>query len=237
MSRTKSDDLLADIYALGMLDDAWARVRGNNGCAGGDGETIAGFQNRAANRITALSNALKTGSYRPRDLRILHIPKRSGGTRPLAIPSISDRVAQTACAMVLTPILDPQFEDSSYAYRPGRSVTMAVRRIGQLRKNGFTHVVEADILRCFERIPHDPLLSRLEQMLHGQHGTDRVIDLIAHWLEHGAAAFGTPSLGLAQGSPISPLLSNLYLDRLNSTLDGKGVAVVRFGDDFVLLSR
>lgn len=161
MSRAQSGDLFAEICALGTLDDAWERVRANNGCSGGDGEAVDEFQRRAANRLVALSNALKNGSYRPRDLRILQIPKRLGGIRPLAIPSIIDRVAQTAGAIVLTPILDPRFADSSFAYRPGRSVTQAVQRIGALRKRGFGHVVEARIQRCFERIPHDAVLTRL----------------------------------------------------------------------------
>lgn len=236
MSRGQSDDLLADICALGTLDDAWERVRANNGCSGGDGESVDEFQRRAASRLVALSNALKNGSYRPRDLRFVQIPKRSGGTRPLAIPSIIDRVAQTACTIVLTPILDPKLADSSFAYRPGRSVTQAVHRIGALRKRGYGHVVEADIQRCFERIPHDAVLTRLEQALQGQNG-EPVVELVAHWLEHGGQAAGTPTLGLAQGSPLSPLLCNLHLDRLDRQLVGKGVAMVRYADNFVLLCK
>lgn len=180
---------------------------------------------------------MQKGSYRPRNLRFLQVPKRTGGTRPLAIPSIIDRVAQTACAIVLTPILDAQFANSSFAYRPDLSVTKAVQRISQLRKRSFGHVVEADILRCFERIPHDAMLTRLERALANQNGIDRVVSLIAHWLEHAGTASGTPMLGLPQGSPLSPLLSNLYLDQLDRQLTGKGVAVVRFADDFVLLCK
>jgi CRISPR-associated protein Cas1 len=121
---------------LATLDDAWARVRSNAGCAGGDGETVEGFQRRAAKRLTLLARALETGSYRPRDLRVLHVAKRSGGTRPLAIPSVEDRIAQTACAGVLGPVLDPGFSEASFAYRPGRSVLAAVRAVERWRKRG-----------------------------------------------------------------------------------------------------
>ncbi|WP_414897034.1 CRISPR-associated endonuclease Cas1 [Rhodovulum sp. YEN HP10] len=114
---------------------------------------------------------------------------------------------------------------------------MAVRRIDMLRRRGFCHVVEADIVRCFERIPHEPVLSSLAKTLAGRAGADRLVDLVALWLEHAAMFLETPGLGLAQGSPLSPLLSNLYLDRLDDALDRRDVAVVRFADDFVLLCR
>ena len=237
MSRAKTGDLFLRLTDLRQLDLAWEKVRANNGCAGGDGESIPGFQHRAARRIMALSSALRTGRYRPRDLRLVEIAKPSGGTRPLAIPSVEDRIAQTACAQVLTPILDPLFDEGSFGYRPGRSVAQAVRRVGQLRKRGHTHVVEADIVRCFERIPHAPVLDRLEAALADRAGATRVVDLVAHWLEHAAMALGTPGTGLAQGSPVSPLLANLYLDRLDDALDARGVAIVRFADDFVLLCK
>ena len=226
-----------DATAVRALGDAWAKVRANGGCAGGDGETIAMFQPRAAQTIAALSTTLRANRWRPRDLRMIAIPKRSGGTRPLSIPAIRDRIAQTACAAILTPVLEPLFSDASYAYRPGRSVDQAVRAIDGFRRQGFTHVVEADILRCFERIPHDRLLDRLSVILSDHDGGDRLTDLIALWMEHWGAAFGTPGRGLAQGSPLSPLLANLHLDALDDAATGRGVRIVRFADDFVLLCK
>lgn len=97
------NDLFAAMVALPRLDEAWAKVRANGGCAGGDGETIEGFGRRAARRLMMLATSLESGKYRPSDLRVLYIPKASGGKRPLAIPSVQDRVAQTACAAMLTP--------------------------------------------------------------------------------------------------------------------------------------
>lgn len=140
-------NLHRQMIRLDTLDAAWDKVRGNAGCAGGDGETIEGFGRRAARGLILLARALETGEYRPRDLRVIHVPKKSGGTRPLAIPSVEDRVAQTACAAVLTPVLDPTFSESSFAYRPGRSVIQAVRAVVRWRKRGYAHVVEADIVR------------------------------------------------------------------------------------------
>ncbi|WP_205649889.1 reverse transcriptase domain-containing protein [Afifella aestuarii] len=233
----RPEDLFLRVTEPATLDQAWARVRANGGCAGGDGETLAAFSRAAARRILSLSKQLREGSYRPRALRIVEIAKKRGGTRPLAIPSIVDRVAQTACAQELTPLLDPMFEDDSFAYRPGRSVAMAVRRIGSLRRKGFVHVVEADIVRCFERIPQAPLLQRLEEALAGRSGAERVSDLVAHWLEHAGASLSTPGTGLPQGSPLSPLLANLYLDSVDEELATGGARLIRFADDFVILCR
>jgi len=222
---------------LPSLDAAWEKVRSNAGCAGGDGESLAYFGQRAAKRLILLANALKTGQYRPRDLRLLHIPKNSGGTRPLAIPSVQDRVAQTACASVLTAVLDPTFAEASFAYRPGRSVLMAVRAVERWRKCGYTHVVEADIVCCFERIPQAPLLDRLDQALSGHPGAERISDLVALWLEQAGQVLDTPGMGLPQGSPLSPLLANLYLDGADDALSGGKVKLVRYADDFILLCR
>lgn len=237
MTEPIPDDLFQALSAPATLDTAWDKVRTNAGCAGGDGETVTDFGRRAANRLVALSLALREGRYHPSDLRILAILKKSGGTRPLAIPSVVDRVAQTACTHILGPLLDPLFDEASFAYRPGRSVLMAVRAIERLRKRGFTQVVEADIVRCFERIVHPPLLDRLETALDGRPGADRVVDLIALWIEHASLELQTPGIGLAQGSPLSPLLANLYLDQLDDALEKKGIHFVRFADDFVLLSK
>lgn len=219
------------------LDAAWDKVRSNAGCAGGDGETIESFRLRAPRRLLLLSTALRNGSYRPRPLRVVEIPKRSGGKRPLAIPAVEDRIAQTACAQILTPLLDPIFSEASFAYRPGRSVEQAVRAVSRWRDNGYVHVVEADIVRCFERIPLDRLLERLMAALQSRTGAERLVDLVALWLEHASTILQTPGVGLAQGSPLSPLLANLHLDHLDDALEQRRVKLVRFADDFVLLCK
>lgn len=221
--------LFEQVTRLDTLEQAWGRVLRNAGAAGGDGVTVGRFAEAAPSRLLALHRALRTGVYRPGPLRCLSIPKPSGGFRPLAIPPVVDRVAQTAAALILTPVMEGEFEDASFGYRPGRSVQQAVARIAQWRDKGYQWVIDADIERYFERVPHDRLLVRVERSI----GAGPLTHLIATWLEHGADG----GVGLAQGSPLSPLLSNLYLDDMDEAMDGRGVRLVRFADDFVVLCR
>ncbi|HRD78528.1 MAG TPA: reverse transcriptase domain-containing protein, partial [Hyphomicrobiaceae bacterium] len=190
---------------------------------------LATFAANAPQRLVRLRAALRDGSYRPRALRRVAIPKDDGGERVLAIPAVVDRIAQTAIAQALTPWLEREFEDSSFGYRPGRSVQDAVRRVSELRAAGLTHVVDADISAFFDSVPHESLLARLAESMDEGPTTQ----LIALWLEHA----GNDGRGLAQGSPLSPLLSNLCLDRIDEAFAGRGARIVRFADDFVILCR
>ena len=213
--------------AIEILRDAWSRVWSNGGCAGGDGVTVETFRRDAYRRIARLSGELRNGAYMPGPLRHVEIPKKNGGRRRLSIPSVRDRVAQTAVARELDPLLDAEFEESSFAYRKGRSTAQAVARIQALRHGGATHVVDADIENFFDRVPHDKLLDRLGQSM----SDGPLTRLIALWLEHG----GNMGRGIAQGSPLSPLLANLFLDRLDEAFAKRGARIVRFADDFVIL--
>lgn len=211
------------------LEEAWERVRLNQGAAGGDGETVAAFAASAAVRLVALQRDLRDGRYEPGPVRRVDIPKRGGGLRPLAIPCVVDRVAQGAVALTLGPVLDPEFSEASFGYRPGRSVEQAVARVRHWRDQGYRWVVDGDIERYFERVPHDPLLARIAAHI----GDGPLTRLVALWLETAAPA----GCGLPQGSPLSPLLANLYLDTVDDAISGRGVRLVRFADDFVLLCR
>jgi CRISPR-associated protein Cas1 len=153
------------------------------------------------------------------------------------IPPVGDRVVAGAVALVLSPVLEPHFSDASFAYRPGRGVDDALAAVARWRDLGFLHVVEADIVAFFDRLSHDRLLAKLEAALQGQTGAARVIDLIALMLEAHALETGIAGRGVPQGSPLSPLLSNLYLDALDDALDGRGLRIVRYADDFVILSK
>lgn len=232
-------NLFAAATRLEMLERAWARVRANAGCAGADGVTIERFAERAAQRLLGLMTRLRDGSYRPRPLRVFDIPKADGEQRRLAVPAVADRVAQTAVAMTLTPIVEPELDEASFAYRPGRSVQHAVRAIDQHRKAGFTQVVEGDIERYFDRVPQGPLLAKLEALLAGRPGAAALVDLIGLWLEAAAVDLDTPGVGIPQGSPLSPLLSNLYLDAVDEAFAAarRNLRFVRYGDDFVILTR
>ncbi len=227
--RVAGSPLFAALSRFDALWAAWERVRANNGAAGGDGVSVARFGAGADGRVAKLAEMLRAGRHRPGPSRRVFVPKASGGLRPLDIPCIADRVVYGATARVLTPLLEAEFEDSSFAYRPGRSVAQAVQRVATLRRAGYTHVVDGDIVRYFERVPHDPLLLRLERLA----GEPRLIDLVALMLECHAPE----GIGLPQGSPLSPLLANLYLDEVDEAIEGRGVRLVRFADDFVLLCK
>ncbi|MBK8906690.1 MAG: CRISPR-associated endonuclease Cas1 [Rhodospirillales bacterium] len=225
----QSPSLFASVCSAHTLTMGWAKVRANKGGPGGDGETLWDFRAQAGPRIERLARELMGGDYRPGPLRAVDVPKRSGGTRTLSIPCVVDRVAQTAAAMVLGPVLEPEFEDSSFAYRPGRSVERAVARVSALYRDGYRYVVDGDIRAYFDSIPHAPLVARLEAIV----DDERLIDLIELWLE----GFDEDGVGIPQGSPISPLLANLYLDAVDERIERRGVRLVRYADDFVLLCR
>lgn len=226
--------LFGQIVRLQTLEAAWEKVRANHGAAGGDGMTVEEFDVDLPTRLVRLQLGLMHGTYRPGRLRRIDVAKDDGGTRPLAIPPVVDRVAQTAVALVLTPLLDPEMHDDSFAYRPGRSVQMAVARVAQYRRQGYDWVVDGDIERYFERVPHERLLERLARDI----SEPPVLDLIELWLESfsdmGPSGAG---IGLPQGAPLSPLLANLYLDDVDERIAARGVRLVRFADDFLLMCR
>nr|WP_294516619.1 CRISPR-associated endonuclease Cas1 [uncultured Rhodopila sp.] len=211
------------------LDTAWSKVWHNRGGPGGDGVTVAAFARSAAPRLSQLLRDLRQGTYFPGPPRHVRIPKRRGGTRPLAIPCVADRVVQTALAEILAPRLDREMEDASFAYRPGRSVDQAVARIALLRRQGYRWVVESDIERYFDSVPHDRLRARLARSV----PEPRILALVDLWL----GAMQPEGFGLPQGGPLSPLLANLYLDDVDERIESHGVRLVRFADDFVLLCR
>lgn len=222
-------DLFIAATSVAGLGAGWQRVWRNAGAAGGDGMTVVAFSVGAPARIAALSTALRDGSYRPGPLRQAAIPKESGGHRTLTIPCVRDRVAQSAVAQVLTPLLDAEMEDASFGYRPARGVADAVKRVERLRRQGFVWTLDADIDDFFDTIPIDPLVARLLQSV----SDGPLVELIALWLEHAAVR----GRGVAQGSPLSPLLANLYLDVLDEAMSSGGVRIVRYADDFVVLAK
>ena len=230
MSRSKTASLFTRVTDPWQLTQSWNKTQRNRGAAGGDNQTIADFETGAVWRIERLSRELRGGVYVPGPLRHVEIPKRhGGGMRTLSIPCVVDRVAQSAAAAVLSEYLEPHFEDESYGYRPGRSHNQAVERVAALRRSGFTWVVDADIRSFFDEIPHGPLLERLRA-----HQVDeQMVDLVRLWLD----GFSDDPRGLAQGSPVSPVLANLYLDALDEAMAGDGVRMVRYADDFVILTR
>lgn len=225
----ESDGIFDQVTKFDGLWNGWVRVRANAGAAGGDGVTITQFGHSAQNLVSQLSHQLRSGRYSPGPVRRIYVPKFKGGKRPIDIPCVRDRVIQAAAASALVPILEPEFEDSSFAYRPGRSVADAVRRVMALRREGYQHVIDADIQSYFENVPHARLISQLERYVHDA----SLIDLVGLWLEHHSHL----ERGLPQGSPISPILANLYLDSIDEAIAMRGVRLVRYADDFLVLCK
>ena len=228
--------LFDQLTTLPTLVRAFDRVEENQGAPGVDVETIEEFGAFLEPNLLALRQELMSGHYRPRPLLRVYIDKEDGTQRPLSIPTVRDRVAQTAATLVLTPVLDPEFEDVSYAYRPGRSVDQAVQRILTLRDRGYHWVLDADIQRYFDEIPHHRLLECLRQYV----PDERVLTLVQQWLTVEVQDQGKRfrlAKGVPQGSPLSPLLANLYLDRFDEAHIKHGHKLVRFADDFVILCK
>lgn len=224
-----STELYARAISKNGLWDGWHKTRANKGACGGDRITVDMFERDAIGWIARLRRSLLSGEYRPGRLRNVDIPKKSGGIRTLSIPCISDRVIQSSVAQILTPILDQEFEPESYAYRPGRSVAQAVARVSAAQRAGFDWIIDADIEDFFGSVRHDALMQRW----HESFDPGPLGDLIDMWLTYAAPE----GIGLAQGSPISPLLANLFLDRLDETFQQGRYRFVRFADDFVILAK
>jgi RNA-directed DNA polymerase len=186
--------------------------------------------------LSELATALREDSYRPQAIKRVEIPKGDGRMRPLGIPTVKDRIVQQAVRLVIEPIFESGFCDGSYGFRPERGCHDALREVDRLLKAGYAHVVDADLQSYFDTIPHDRLMARVEERV----SDGRVLDLIRGWLKadilHGLERW-TPTEGSPQGAVISPLLANIYLDPLDRLMAAHGYPMVRYADDFVIMSR
>jgi RNA-directed DNA polymerase len=218
------------------LEAAWRQVARNKGAAGVDGQSIERFAAQAERYLRELHDDLKDGSYRPNPVKRVEIPKGDGRTRPLGIPTVKDRIVQTALKMTIEPIFEAQFRSGSYGFRPGRSGKDALREVDRLLKDGCTFVVDADLQGYFDSIPHDRLMALVENSI----SDGRVLALIDGFLRqdimHDMARW-QPTAGTPQGAVISPLLANLYLHPLDLLMEQSGWRMVRYADDFVILCR
>lgn len=228
--------LIDKVYALPTLRAAFARVKANRGAPGVDHVTVAMFETRLDANLAALSATLRNGTYRPQPIRRHWIPKGPRERRPLGIPTVRDRVVQTAVRLVLEPIFDVTFAPHSYGFRPQRSAKDALRRVVALLHAGYHHVVDADLQAYFDRIPHAPLRARVQAMV----SDSRLLALVDAFLQQpifDGLAQWTVDEGTPQGAVVSPLLANLYLDPLDHLVAAAGYEMVRYADDFVILCR
>jgi RNA-directed DNA polymerase len=225
------------VYNRSNLMVASVVVLGNRGAAGVDHQTVEDFATSYGEEIDRLGEDLRTGKYQPHAVKRVWIPK-PGSTekRPLGIPTVRDRVVQTALLSVLEPIFDITFAEHSYGFRKGRGCHQALERVEKLLEAGYTYVVDADLKGYFDTIPKDRLLSRV-----GERISDRgILGLVEKFLDQGVLEGlmeFTPEKGTPQGAVISPLLANLYLNPLDHLMSESGFALTRYADDFVVMCR
>lgn len=228
--------LIDKVYRQQTLKAAWHKVKGNAGAAGVDGQSVKQFGWRAESYLAELEQALKAEECQPEPIKRVEIPKAGGKKRPLGIPAVKDRIVQTALKLVIEPIFEREFEESSYGFRPQRSAKDALREVDELIRQGYTHVVDADLESFFDTIPHAALMRQIEERI----SDGRVLELIGLFLSqdiiHGMKRW-TPTGGTPQGAVISPLLANIYLHPLDRQMKQQGYRMVRYADDFVVLCR
>lgn len=229
--------LFDKVFSERNLLAAFQQVAKNDGAPGVDYVTVRDFERQLPDSIWDLSDRLKAGAFEPQAIRRVHIPKPgTNETRPLGIPTVRDRVVQAAIVNVIEPIFERDFAEQSYGFRPGRGCKDALRRVDQLLKAGFIHVVDADLKGYFDSIPHERLMDRLREKI----ADGPVLRLIEAFLKADTldeAAQWTPEAGAPQGAVLSPLLSNVYLDPLDHLAARSGFQMVRYADDFVILCR
>lgn len=229
--------LMDKVYEPHNVAMASSSVMANEGAAGVDRQTVDDFWEHYATEIKRLSEALRTDTYRPQAVRRVWIPKPgSKDQRPLGIPTVRDRVVQTALLHVLEPIFDSTFAEHSYGFRHGRGCHQALERVEALLGEGKVYVVDADLKSYFDTIPKDRLLAGVAEKVSDR----RVLRLVEMFLEQGVMEELTewvPEQGTPQGAVISPLLANLYLNPLDHLLAAAGFAMVRYADDFVILCQ
>lgn len=243
--RWRAHSLRDKIYRMDVLEYAWRLVRENRGAPGVDGVTIEQVEVKGVGAfLLALQEDLRTGSYEPSPVRRVLIPKPGGGERPLGIPTVRDRVVQAAVKIVVEPLFEADFLPCSFGFRPERSALDAAKAVQTWLSLGLENVLDADVRKCFDEIPHDVLIERVKSRV-----TDGfVLKLVRAWLVAPIVTENlvvVPSRGTPQGGVLSPLLANVHLHMLDvwasewdrRCVDPSVPKIVRYADDFVVLSR
>jgi RNA-directed DNA polymerase len=234
--RDGASDLLEAILNRDNLNRAYKQVRRNHGAAGIDGMTVEEALPWLKEHRDELLQSIRDESYMPSPVRRKEIPKPDGGVRKLGIPTVIDRIIQQAIAQSLQNIWEPLFSDSSFGYRPKRSAQQAMRRIKKYAEQGYTYAVSVDLSKYFDTLNHELLMT----LLHRQIQDMRVLRLIKKYLRSGVMENGVickTREGSPQGGPLSPLLANIYLNEFDWEMNRRGVKLVRYADDIVVLAR
>ena len=228
------------VYRDDVLYEAWKRVKANKGSNGIDGIAIEDIEAKGVERyLTRIQSELKSGTYRPLPVRRVMIPKSDGSQRPLGIPCVKDRIVQMVTKIAIEPVFEADFKDCSYGFRPKRSAKQALEVVRKACNNKGYYVVDADIEKFFDNVNQDKLMTLIELRISDR----RILKLIRQWLKSGVL-YGNileiSELGTSQGSVISPLLANIYLNMLDRLWEKYGLThgiLVRYADDTVIICK
>jgi RNA-directed DNA polymerase len=226
----QDQQLIEELIERDNLNRAWRQVRRNRGSPGVDGRDMDQTQACLKEHWEAIKGHLLAGTYRPKPVKRVEIPKPGGGTRLLGVPTILDRFIQQAALQVLTPIFEPQFSEHSYGFRPGRSAHEAIKAAQGYQQSGKGWVVDLDLKAFFDEVNHDLLMARVRRHVKDK----RMLKLIRAFLKSGVLVNGiteTTEKGTPQGGPLSPLLSNIMLNDLDHELEKRGHCFCRYADD------
>ena len=231
-----ASDLMEKILDRDNLNKAYQRVKSNKGAPGIDGMTVEEALPWLKEHREELLESIRGGWFKPNPVRRKEIPKPDGGVRKLGIPTVIDRIVQQAIAQVLVPLYEPQFIDGSYGYRPDRSAQMAIQKVKEYAEEGHKYAVQLDLSKYFDTLNHALLINLLRRTIRDE----RVIQLIKKYLKSGVMENGVcvkTEEGSPQGGPLSPLLANIYLNEFDHEFENRGVKVIRYADDIVLLAK
>ena len=223
-------ELIEQILSQNNLKEAIRRVKANKGAAGVDQKTVYEIDDYFKKHQTEIKQSIRAMKYKPQAVRRVYIPKANGKKRPLGIPTVVDRVIQQAISQVLMKIYDPKFSDYSYGFRPRRSAHDAIKRVLEYLDEGYQWVIDLDIEKYFDTVNHDKLISILREQINDK----TTLHLIRSFLKAGIMEDGLVKpnkLGVPQGGPLSPILSNIYLDKFDKELEQRGLHFVRYADD------
>lgn len=233
-SRALTSDLMSDVTSLGNLTASLKRVISKGGSAGVDGMSVKELRDWFSSHNKELRGELKTNAYRAKEIRGVKIPKPKGGYRQLGIPTVRDRMVQQAVHQILDRYYDPTFSRYSYGFRKGKGVGPCLEQACAYVKEGYRYIVDIDLAKFFDEVNQD----RLMWMLGTRIGDKKLLKLINKFLKSGMLEGGLISQrtkGTPQGSPLSPLLSNVVLDELDKELERRGLRFVRYADDLIIL--
>ena len=236
VDRKDGADLLEKVLNRDNLNKAYKRVKANKGAGGVDGMTIDEALPWLKEHRNELLESIRNGKYKPSPVRRVEISKDNGGVRKLGIPTVIDRIIQQAIAQVLIPIYEPKFSDGSYGYRPHRSAKDAILKVKEYADEGYKYAVCLDVSKYFDTLNHELLMNMLREDIKDK----RLIDLIKKYLKSGVMENGIvmkTKEGSPQGGNLSPLLANIYLDKFDKEFEGRGVKVIRYADDILILAK